>query len=121
MHGLIDRSLNRVSGAYAGIPLRAMYTLATGAGIPFDAIDDNDPAFKVPGELTTVLARTLSYVQGGSLSFSHEEARLLRQRYLHHSASWHVSGGGVLPLALFYVNRPADDGQRVVFPNEDEA
>ncbi|MDO1527884.1 hypothetical protein QMK61_03480 [Fulvimonas sp. R45] len=111
-----------LSNGYAGIPLRAMYGLAKKAGIPWSQSPDDLSEMQMPDELRTVLARTLSYVQGGgSFHLSHDENRLLRQRYLHHSSDWHVSDGGVLPLALLYINRPTDDGRRVVIPNEDKA
>ncbi|MDO1530089.1 PAAR domain-containing protein [Fulvimonas sp. R45] len=105
-----------LSNAYAGVPLRAMYTLAMRAGIPWAQSPDDMPSMHLPDELWTVLARTLSYVQGGgSFYLSPDEEQLLRQRYLHHSDDWHISNG------MLYINRPTADGKRVVLSNEDNA
>jgi hypothetical protein len=76
---------------------------------------------RILDELWTVQASALSYAQmGQSPHLSPDQERMLRQRYLHHSADWHLSGDSVSPVALFYVNRPTEDDRRVVLPNEDK-
>jgi type VI secretion system secreted protein VgrG len=111
-----------LSNGYAGIPLRAMYVLAKKAGIPWNQSPDDMPSMRVPDELWAVQASVLSHVQMGQAPYlSPDQERMLCQRYLHHSADWHLSGDSVSPVALFYVNRPTEDDRRVVLPNEDKA
>lgn len=114
---------------YQWIPLRLLHQRAAAAGVAWADAPDAIPALALPSGLQPIAARLLA---GQALDAAQE--RLLRQRYLMQSAHWNfdVLGDTALQYAadagtrelpyrpgpgLFYINRPTDDGQRVVLAN----
>ncbi|MGA6149623.1 MULTISPECIES: phospholipase effector Tle1 domain-containing protein [unclassified Stenotrophomonas] len=114
---------------YQWIALRLLHQRAAAAGVPWRATPDQDPALALPAPLLPIAARLLA---GQPLDAAQE--RLLRQRYVMQSAHWNFDALGDTALlyaadeaarelpyrpgpGLFYVNRPTEDGQRVVLAN----
>lgn len=114
---------------YQLVALRLMQQRATAAGVSWTRAADSDPALALPSELQPIAARLL---RGQALEAAQE--RLLRQRYLMQSAHWNFDALGDTALlyaaddatrelpyrpgpGLFYINRPTDDGKRVVLRN----
>ena len=114
---------------YQLIALRLMHARAAAAGVPWarspDAIGDG----WLPAGLRGIAGRLL---EGTPLDAAEET--LLRQRYLMQSAHWNFDALGDTALAyaadngvselpyrpgpgLFYINRPTDNGARVVLRN----
>lgn len=118
-----------IDGRYQLIALRLMHQRAAAAGVAWSRTPDSDPALALPAELRPIAARLLA---GQALDATQE--RLLRQRYLMQSAHWNFDALGDTALlyaadeatrelpyrpgpGLFYINRPTDDGKRVVLMN----
>lgn len=131
-------ALRQVRGEYQLIPLRLMHALAQEGGVAFDFIDDSDPKYALPGELTPILQKLLIYARNGGkggLPLSLDEKWLLSRRYLHQSAHWTpmawtptytAAASGNAPTvatlpkpgagpALIFPMRPADRRERLVF------
>jgi hypothetical protein len=111
------------------VALRLMQQRATVAGVRWLRTVDEVPELALPGDLLPIAARVLA---GQALDATQE--RLLRQRYLMQSAHWNFDALGDTALlyaadeatrelpyrpgpGLFYINRPTEDGKRVVLPN----
>ncbi len=105
----------RVKGELSRIHLRVMYTLAKQKGVPFEAIDENDPHHSIPAELQPLHDR---FVAGDYSTTAAEEA-LLKERYIHVSAHWNHPLGRTMPsgLELVYINSPNANGVRVQHPH----
>ncbi len=114
---------------YQWIPLRLLHQRAAAAGVAWTAAPDAIPSLALPAALQPIAARLLA---GQALDAAQEQ--LLRQHYLMQSAHWNfdVLGDTALQYAadagtrelpyrpgpgLFYINRPTEDGQRVVLAN----
>lgn len=114
---------------YQLIALRLMHQRAAASGVVWSRTPDSDPALALPAELQPIAARLLA---GQALDAAQE--RLLRQRYLMQSAHWNFDALGDTALlyaadeatrelpyrpgpGLFYINRPTEDGERVVLAN----
>lgn len=114
---------------YQLIALRLMHQRAQEAGVAWASAPDDVADMALPEELRSI-ARQL--IAGGPL----DEAQhaLLRRRYLTRSAHWNFdalgdtaltfaadAGVSELPFrpgpGLFYINRPTEDGRRVVLGN----
>lgn len=99
----------RVYGHLSRVYLRVMHALALGAGVPLEAIDEQDSRLDLPLELTSINKKLLTLSKSGAASLSTEEERLLRQRYIHLSSHWNAgagSGGSVLDVT--FINAPAE-------------
>ncbi|MNK33075.1 hypothetical protein D3C87_515500 [compost metagenome] len=118
-----------IDGRYQWVALRLMQQRAAQAGVQWRAAVDAVPELALPAELGPIAARLLS---GQALDAAQE--RRLRQRYLMQSAHWNFDALGDTALlyaadaatrelpyrpgpGLFYINRPTEDGKRVVLPN----
>lgn len=114
---------------YQLVALRMMHARAVAAGVLWHQSPDAVPALALPAELQDVAARLLA----GQALDAAQELRL-RQRYLMQSAHWnfdalgdtallYAADDGVRELpyrpgpGLFYINRPTEDGKRVVLAN----
>jgi hypothetical protein len=114
---------------YQLVALRLMHQRAAAAGVAWTQGTDDDPTLALPPELAPIAARLLV---GQPLDASQE--LLLRQRYLMQSAHWNFDALGDTALlyaaddatrelpyrpgpGLFYINRPTEDGRRVVLRN----
>ena len=114
---------------YQLVALRLVQDRATAAGVRWAQAADSDPALALPAGLQPIAARLL---RGQPLEPAQET--LLRQRYLMQSAHWNFDALGDTALlyaaddavrelpyrpgpGLFYINRPTEDGKRVVLGN----
>ncbi len=107
------RLRRKVSAAYTLVTLRVMHKLAKDACVPIDFIDENDPAMKLPDELQPIADKLMA---GSALNAAEE--RLLRRKYLHLSAHWSPWVVDSPDTKFVHIDRPTDDGRRVVFSNE---
>lgn len=102
----------RVYGHLSRVYLRVMHALAVEAGVPFNRIQEKDPALALPEELMPISDKLLAWARGGSGALDMEEERLLRQRYVHLSANWNAAAGrGGSVLDVVFVNAPAERGR----------
>lgn len=114
---------------YQLVALRLIHQRAVAAGVMWAQTPDGDPTMALPAELQPIAARL---VAGQPLDAAQE--LLLRQRYLMQSAHWNFDALGDTALlyaaddatrelpyrpgpGLFYINRPTEDGKRVVLRN----
>jgi len=114
---------------YQLIALRLVHARAAAAGVVWARTPDADPTLALPTELQPIATRL---VAGQALDAAQET--LLRQRYLMQSAHWNFDALGDTALlyaadeatrelpyrpgpGLFYINRPTEDGKRVVLGN----
>lgn len=114
---------------YQLVALRIMHARAAAAGVMWRQSPDEVPALALPEDLQDIAARLLA----GQALDAAQELRL-RQRYLMQSAHWNFDALGDTALlyaadegvrelpyrpgpGLFYINRPTEDGKRVVLPN----
>ncbi|MBA8682017.1 DUF2235 domain-containing protein [Stenotrophomonas tumulicola] len=114
---------------YQLVALRLMHQRTLESGVAWALSPDDMAGWALPDELQPI-AREL--LQGHTLDAAAEQ--LLRQRYIMQSAHWnfdalgdtaltYAADAGVSELpyrpgpGLFYINRPTDDGQRVVLHN----
>ncbi|NNA00451.1 DUF2345 domain-containing protein, partial [Pseudomonas lundensis] len=109
---LVGITLDRtVRGELALIALRVMRELGVRNGVPFDVLDDEDRRFKLPEELKPIAAEILEQALVGlDIKLNPDQERLLRGRYIHHSANW-------IPQSGLFVNKPTSDGVRNIYPN----
>lgn len=99
----------RVYGHLSRVYLRIMHTLAMEAGVPFNRIQEKDPALALPEELMLINDKLLTWARNGSGALDAEEERLLRQRYIHLSANWNAaSGRGGSVLDVVFINAPTE-------------
>ncbi|MBU3058528.1 PAAR domain-containing protein [Pseudomonas indica] len=109
-----------VLGDLALVYLRIMRELGVRNGVPFRAIPNN-PQLALPEELKPIAAKLMAYALGQNPSpgLSEREEALLYTRYIHQSAHWNAAvGRNGSDLDTVFVNRPADNHQRVIYPNE---
>lgn len=94
----------RVSSGLSRVYLRLMHGLAKKHGVRFNEVDENDPLYSVPGDLTSLLERFSS----GDYQVPPADDRLLRLRYIHVSAHWNSPLRKQAPssLRLVYINAP---------------
>jgi uncharacterized Zn-binding protein involved in type VI secretion len=117
--GAAIRLRRAIRDEYALVTLRIMHSLAQDKGVPFDFIDDNDPTYRLPDELQPIATSLLAYARGGTYALTQDQEQLLAVHYLHHSANWNMLvSDNPEPTALYYVDRPTDDGKRVIYPNQ---
>lgn len=118
-----------INWRYQLVALRAMHQRAAAAGVVWRLSPDEVPGFTLPAELQPIAARLIA---GKALDAAQET--LLRQKYLMQSAHWNFDALGDTALlyaaddatkelpyrpgpGLFYINRPTENGKRVVLPN----
>ncbi|WP_313209585.1 DUF2235 domain-containing protein [Stenotrophomonas sp.] len=118
-----------IDARYQFIALRLLHQRAAAAGVAWTTSPDALPALALPAALQPIAARLLA---GHPLDAAQE--RTLRQHYLMQSAHWNFDALGDTALlyaadegtrelpyrpgpGLFYVNRPTENGQRVVLAN----
>ncbi|MGE4477084.1 MAG: PAAR domain-containing protein [Stutzerimonas sp.] len=102
----------RVYGHLSRVYLRVMHALAVEAGVPFNRIQEKDPALALPEELMPISDKLLAWARSGSGALDMEEERLLSQRYVHLSANWNAAAGrGGSLLDVVFVNAPAERGR----------
>ncbi len=114
---------------YQLVAMRVMHQRAVAAGVAWKQSPDEVPGYALPVELQPIAARLMA---GQALSGAQET--LLRQKYLMQSAHWNFDALGDTALlyaadegtkelpyrpgpGLFYINRPTEDGNRVVLQN----
>ncbi len=114
---------------YQLVALRLLHARAVAAGVVWQQSPDAIPGLALPAELQDIAARLLA----GQALDAAQELRL-RQRYLMQSAHWNFDALGDTALlyaadegvrelpyrpgpGLFYINRPTQDGKRVVLAN----
>ncbi|MCU1759001.1 type VI secretion system tip protein VgrG, partial [Pseudomonas sp. 14P_8.1_Bac3] len=103
------------------IYLRIMRELAAKNDVPFRVINDKDPKLALPDELRTIAQKLMAYALGEthSVGLSLSEEALLYERYIHLSANWNAAKGwNNSALDIVFIDRPAENYQRVVHPNE---
>jgi type VI secretion system secreted protein VgrG len=103
------------------IYLRIMRELAARNGVPFRVISGKDPKLALPEELHTISQKLMTYALGETRSagLSVFEEELLYQRYIHLSANWNAAKGwNNSDLNIVFINRPAENYERGVHPNE---
>ncbi|MBT1120515.1 phospholipase effector Tle1 domain-containing protein [Stutzerimonas nitrititolerans] len=99
----------RVYGHLSRVYLRVMHELAAQQGVPFNRIQEKDPAIALPDELVPITDKLLDWAKSGSGSLEVEEERLLRQRYIHLSSNWNAgAGSGGSRFDVVFINAPAE-------------
>ncbi|OZY59538.1 hypothetical protein CJF39_10520 [Pseudomonas lundensis] len=108
----------RVYGHLSRVYLRVMHTLAREQGVPFKALSDTSDT-RLPEALLPIADKLLMHVMTGRIALSHEDERLLRQRYIHQSANWNAAiGDGIGAVDQAFFNLPQDGG-RLVYDQHD--
>lgn len=94
----------RVSSGLSRVYLRLMHGLAKKHGVRFNEVDENDPGYSVPGDLTSLHER----FSNGDYQVPSAEDRLLKLRYIHVSAHWNspLKEKASRSLRLVYINAP---------------
>ncbi len=114
-------SEREVSNGLALVYFRVMRELAVRHNVPFNEIDNDDPTLLLPSELKVITEKLSAYAVGesASIDLTREELALIYQNYIHLSANWNaVKGWDNSSIDVFFVNRPADNFKRKVYPNE---
>lgn len=114
-------SQREVRSDLALIYLRIMRALAVLNGVPFREIQEKDPRFALPAELLPIADKLMAYALGQSrrIGLTTAEEALLYHRYIHLSANWNAAKGlNNTDLDIVFINRPNDEPQRTVHPNE---
>jgi type VI secretion system secreted protein VgrG len=102
------------------IYLRIMRELAARHDVPFQFIEEEDHKFAIPAELKPIAQKLMAYALGETFSvgLSMSEEALLYERYIHLSANWNAAKGwNNSDLDIVFIDRPAENYQRVVHPN----
>ncbi|MDB5980891.1 MAG: hypothetical protein JWQ69_1906 [Pseudomonas sp.] len=104
-----------VRGELSRVYLRLMYELAKRKQVKFDDFEEQDADHVLPEELQVMCDRFLA----GFYRVTPAEEVLLKQRYIHTSASWNnpMTGKHGEGWNLLYFNAPTDDGIRVQHPH----
>ena len=105
----------KVRGELSRVYLRLMYELAKRKQVKFDDFEEQDENHVLPDELRVMCDRFLA----GFYQVTPAEELLLKQRYIHTSASWNnpMTGKHGEGWTLLYFNAPTDDGIRVQHPH----
>jgi type VI secretion system secreted protein VgrG len=109
-----------VDGDLSKVYLRVMRELGVRNQVPFKQIADT-PALAIPIILEPIAKKIEAYALGESsaLGLTKSEESLLYQRYIHLSANWNaVKKWKNSDLDIVFINRPADNRQRTMHPNE---
>ncbi|MGE8405571.1 MAG: T6SS phospholipase effector Tle1-like catalytic domain-containing protein [Pseudomonas sp.] len=109
----------RVRGELSLVYLRLMHALAVRGAVPLMPVPDS-AELALPAELHGIAEKLQAYGLGDTAVHGLDEVQmdLLRRRYIHVSAHWNGPSQANSPLLDgLFVHRPADAGQRVIFPN----
>jgi type VI secretion system secreted protein VgrG len=110
-----------VRGELSLVYLRIMRELAVKHDVPFEPIEEHDPKLALPAELKPIAEKLQAFALGDSpnAGLTLAEEALLRCRYIHLSAHWNAAKGkNNSALDIVFINRPTDNKQCVVHPNE---
>ncbi|SFM49495.1 T6SS phospholipase effector Tle1-like catalytic domain-containing protein [Marinobacter pelagius] len=121
------RMMRHVRGEYSRIGMHLMHMLAVSEGVPLKPIPENG-SFKIPDGLESVAEEMKAQVSAGidNLKLSDKDLRLVRQRYIHHSAHYNLMdllvADQVLSLEVpaeqwFHPLRPSSSQERLVHFN----
>lgn len=111
----------QVRGELSLVYLRMMHRLASTQGVPFTTLDDEDPEWRLPAELAPIASKLQASPQAPE-PLSQAENRLLLSRYVHRSAHWNARmGSGLGNVDAIFVDAPAADGRRSLYPNRPQA
>lgn len=111
----------QVRGELSLVYLRMMHRLASAQGVPFTTLDDEDPEWRLPAELAPIASKLQASPQAPE-PLSQAENRLLLSRYVHRSAHWNARmGSGLGNVDAIFVDAPAADGRRSLYPNRPQA
>ncbi|MDB5993517.1 MAG: hypothetical protein JWP42_653 [Pseudomonas sp.] len=104
-----------VRGELSRIYLRLIYELAKQKQVRFHEFEEQDANHVLPPELQALCDRFLA----GDYRITPTEDVLLKQRYIHTSASWNNPRNGKHGegVRLIYFNAPTADGIRVLHPH----
>ena len=114
-------SKRTVYNELALVYLRIMRELGSRHDVPFAVIDEEDQTYALPTELKPIAEKLMVYALGETrrASLSLDEEELLYRRYIHLSANWNAAKGwNNSDLNIVFINRPADNYERGVHPNE---
>jgi hypothetical protein len=105
----------KVRGELSRVYLRLMYELAKRKKVKFHDFKEQDANHVLPAELQMMCDRFLA----GFYRATPAEEVLLKQRYIHTSASWNnpMTGKHGEGWTLLYFNAPTADGIRVQHPH----
>jgi len=108
----------RVAGDLALIYLRIMHRLSVDQNVPFEALDEQRMA--LPPALQVIADKLMQHAQGQQATspLNECEEALLRKRYIHLSSHWGTQGAAREAIDAIYLNRPHENGQRSIYPNE---
>jgi len=114
-------SKRTVHNDLALVYLRIMRELGARHDVPFKVIDEEDQRYALSTELKSIAVKLMAYAVGETrrASLSPDEEELLYRRYIHLSANWNAAKGwNNSDLNIVFVNRPAENYERGVHPNE---
>lgn len=107
----------QVRGELSRVYLQIMHQLAARAGVAFAPDDDR---MALPVELHPIAAKLRAYALGEPFErLNAQEHSLLQRHYIHFSANWNaLNGWKTSDLDTLFINRPGEDNQRTLHPNE---
>ncbi|MDH4765551.1 putative Zn-binding protein involved in type VI secretion [Pseudomonas oryzihabitans] len=108
----------QVRGELSLVYLRIMHRLASAQGVPFIALDEEDPEWRLPADLVPMASKLQAGSPHAPEPMSQAENRLLLSRYVHRSAHWNARvGSGLGNMDAIFVDAPTADGRRSLYPN----
>lgn len=118
------RMIRKVRGEYSRVCCRLMHELALSQGVPFDRIDDSDPNFSIPPELSKLSAQITENVLRGDNNpqLSESDSSFLRQRYIHYSDHFNTLEFSIgkstirseIPFHSLYPFKPTQSRRRLI-------
>jgi hypothetical protein len=112
----------QVRGELSLVYLRIMHRLASAQGVPFIALDEEDPEWRLPADLVPIASKLQAGSPHAPEPLSQAENRLLLIRYMHRSAHWNARvGSGLGNVDAIFVDAPTADGRRSLYPNRPQA
>lgn len=112
----------QVRGELSLVYLRIMHRLASAQGVPFMALDEEDPEWRLPADLVPIASKLQAGSPPAPETLSQTENRLLLSRYVHRSAHWNARmGSGLGNVDAIFVDAPTADGRRSLYPNRPQA
>ncbi|MDD1966833.1 DUF2235 domain-containing protein [Pseudomonas putida] len=117
---VVTRIEREVYGDLSKVYLRVMRELGVRHGVPFRKIPQSQST-ALPPDLESIATKLQAYALGESNNsrLTEAEESLLLRRYIHLSASWNaIKDRNNTDVRILFVNRPADEHQRVTHANE---
>ncbi|WP_158896604.1 MULTISPECIES: PAAR domain-containing protein [unclassified Pseudomonas] len=112
----------QVRGELSLVYLRIMHRLASAQGVPFIALDEEDPEWRLPADLVPMARKLQAGSPHAPEPLSQAENRLLLSRYVHRSAHWNARmGSGLGNVDAIFVDAPTADGRRSLYANRPQA